>query len=197
MIDSIYFVFGIIVLSFVCGSVVGSFLNVVVWRLPRGEALSGRSHCAHCRHKLAVADPVPLLSYLAIRRRCRYCGQPISFRYFIIEFVTAILFVFAWLQIIPVAGFDYLVLARILFVISVLIAVFVIDYEHYLILDKIIWPAIGVALIFNFALDFFSLSGRPLADTPPPAVWKAHWPPACFSSPSGCCPAAGGWVSGT
>ena len=69
---------------------VGSFLNVVIWRLPRGGSLSEPtwSYCPRCEHRLGALDLVPVLSFLALRARCRYCGSPISWRYPGIELLT-------------------------------------------------------------------------------------------------------------
>lgn len=77
----------------VFGLLIGSFLNVCVYRLPRGESVVvGRSHCPSCGHRLGPADLVPVLSFLALGRRCRYCHQPISSRYATVEVLTAGLF---------------------------------------------------------------------------------------------------------
>jgi len=75
------------------GLLIGSFLNVCIYRLPRKENIAvGRSHCTSCGHTLSASDLIPVLSYLLLRRRCRYCGQPISPRYAIVESLTAILY---------------------------------------------------------------------------------------------------------
>lgn len=80
------------------GLLIGSFLNVVVWRLPRNESLSRPpSHCPACDHPVRPRDNVPVVSWLLLRGRCRDCGAPISVRYPAVEFVTALLFVaLAW-----------------------------------------------------------------------------------------------------
>lgn len=91
----------IIVILAVVGLALGSFVNALVWRLHeqlarKDKKLSitkGRSMCPHCRHKLAVIDLVPLLSWLALRGKCRYCGKPISKQYPLVELATAPLFV--------------------------------------------------------------------------------------------------------
>ena len=100
-------------LVFLFGTIIGSFLNVVAWRLPRGESfVRGRSHCPACGHQLAARDLIPLVSWAWLRGRCRYCGAPISRRYSLTEAFTgalalscaavfgvsgAALAVFAWL----------------------------------------------------------------------------------------------------
>src|SRR5262245_43818618 len=78
---------------FCFGATVGSFLNVVVYRLPRGENLAyPGSYCPHCRHPIRLQDNIPILSWLNLRGRCRDCGGPISSRYFWVELSVAAAF---------------------------------------------------------------------------------------------------------
>jgi len=78
----------------VLGLAIGSFLNVVVWRVPRGESVvSPPSACPRCGHAIRPRDNVPVLSWLLLRARCRDCGEPISWRYPFVELATAVLFV--------------------------------------------------------------------------------------------------------
>ena len=82
------------VLAAVLGACVGSFLNVVAWRLPREESVvHPRSHCPHCGSPLRWFENVPLLSWMVLRARCRHCGSAISARYPAVELLTAGLFV--------------------------------------------------------------------------------------------------------
>ncbi|MEM9646048.1 MAG: prepilin peptidase, partial [Planctomycetota bacterium] len=67
------------------GASIGSFLNVVAWRMPRGESVNGRSHCPRCLSKLLARDNFPVLGWLSLRGRCRTCRLPISARYPIVE----------------------------------------------------------------------------------------------------------------
>src|ERR1700722_1881114 len=84
----------IIVFLFLFGSCVGSFLNVVIWRLPRDESLVfPGSHCPSCNTPLQWYDNIPILGWIALRGRCRYCNVLISIRYPIVEALTAGLFV--------------------------------------------------------------------------------------------------------
>ena len=77
----------------VCGLLLGSFLNVCILRLPRGESIvTPRSHCRHCRQPIANRDNIPVLSWLVLGGVCRHCGKPISWRYPIIESITCGLF---------------------------------------------------------------------------------------------------------
>ena len=120
-------------IAFVYGTVVGSFLNVCIWRLPRDESLlRPGSHCPNCDRLLRAWDLVPLFSFLIQGRKCRYCGAPITWRYFGVELLTGLYFVatyyaFGW-------GLDALTYA--LFGAS-LIAIFFIDLEHWIIPDQL------------------------------------------------------------
>lgn len=83
-----------IVLAFIFGSIVGSFLNVCIMRLPAGESVVWpRSHCPRCHKKIAGYDNIPIVSYFLLKGRCRHCKQPISLRYLIVELITALTFV--------------------------------------------------------------------------------------------------------
>ncbi len=140
-------------LAFIFGTVIGSFLNVLIWRLPRDEKVQGRSHCPHCEHVLAWYDLIPVASFLSMRGRCRYCKKAISFRYPAIEIITGLLFAIAIWLFPPVGLVSWLVLLKIIFVIAVCIVVFMVDLEHYLILDKVIFPSIAILLGFLIAID--------------------------------------------
>jgi leader peptidase (prepilin peptidase)/N-methyltransferase len=94
-----------IVFFFALGASIGSFLNVVVWRLPRGESLvSPPSRCPVCLHPLAWYDNIPVFGWLALRGRCRYCLTPISAEYPTVEFITGALFVLYYVLYFMVGG---------------------------------------------------------------------------------------------
>lgn len=83
----------LVVLFFLIGVILGSFVNALVWRLrERRNWVSERSECVHCHHKLSEADLVPIMSWLALKGRCRYCKKPISVQYPIVEFASGVLF---------------------------------------------------------------------------------------------------------
>lgn len=138
---------------FILGAIVGSFLNVLILRLPQERKATGRSECVHCKHKLAPLDLIPVISYLSLRGKCRYCKKNISPRYIIIELVTATLFGIAAVLFPPVSAIPVLLLIRALFIICVLIVVFVIDFEEYLILDRVVFPASIAVLVLNLVID--------------------------------------------
>ncbi len=119
---------------FVLGSAIGSFLNVVIDRIPREESLNGRSHCDHCKKTLAPLDLVPVFSYVLLGGKCRYCGKRLSVQYPLIEALTGGLFVLVFLMIRPVfdAGLFFL-----LAIVSVMTAVFFTDLKEQLIPDEL------------------------------------------------------------
>jgi leader peptidase (prepilin peptidase)/N-methyltransferase len=88
-----------VLLAACLGACLGSFLNVVLWRVPRGESIvHPPSHCPNCGHELSPLELVPVISWVALRRRCRHCGVRISARYPIVELAVAVLFAaLAWL----------------------------------------------------------------------------------------------------
>jgi len=118
------------------GVVVGSFLNVVVHRLPRGESIvRPRSRCPSCGTQLAERDNVPVISWLALRGRCRSCGVAISPRYPLVELATGL----AFAAVVVIAGFDIDLLWQ-LPLVAALLAAAAIDLEHRIIPNKIVAP---------------------------------------------------------
>lgn len=137
------------------GLAVGSFLNVVIYRLPRSKSLvTPRSSCPGCGALIRWYQNVPLLSYIFLRGRCRGCVARISPRYPLVELLTAVLFlVFFWRYGISVAT------AGFWFFSACLVAVFFIDLEHTIIPDKITLPGVAIGLMLAAVsdhLDFVS-----------------------------------------
>jgi leader peptidase (prepilin peptidase)/N-methyltransferase len=134
-----------LVVAGVVGACIGSFLNVVVWRLPRGESLSRPpSRCPGCGARIRWFDNVPILSWLLLRGRCRRCKGSISARYPLVEALTAALFVLVALR----HGPDEAALAATkAAALAALLAIAAIDAEHRIIPDAITKPGIAVALL--------------------------------------------------
>ena len=119
------------------GAVVGSFLNVVIHRVPRGESLvAPRSRCPDCQEPVAPWDNLPLVSWLVLRGRCRSCGEPISARYPVVEGVTAVAFAAVALT----RGVDPGLLLELPFT-ALLIAVAAIDLDHRIVPNRLLLPA--------------------------------------------------------
>jgi prepilin signal peptidase PulO-like enzyme (type II secretory pathway) len=146
---------------FVFGLIIGSFLNAVIYRLSVNESfLIKPSYCPHCKHKLSWLDLFPVLSFLLLKGKCRYCGKPISIQYPLVELATGFLFVFIFIQN-PITFFETSFLFTILnlgflFLVSCfLIIIFVYDLKHYIIPDRVIYPAIVVAGVWQLVSDIF------------------------------------------
>jgi leader peptidase (prepilin peptidase)/N-methyltransferase len=136
-------VLGLVVL----GLIVGSFLNVVITRLPEGRSLWGpRSACPGCGTPIAWHDNIPVLSFVVLRRRCRACAMPISWRYPIVETATAALFVLAYAVFGPTPA-----LPAALLLLAALVAITGIDLQHQIIPDVITVPGIVTGFVANVA----------------------------------------------
>jgi len=130
------------------GTVIGSFLNVCIDRLPAGKSLVyPPSHCDACQHRLSPKDLIPVFSYLWLCRRCRYCRVPIPRRLFWVEVGSGLLFALTYWHYGLSVEF-----AVITFYCCLFIVIGVIDLEHKLILNKIVYPAAVVALIISVFL---------------------------------------------
>jgi leader peptidase (prepilin peptidase)/N-methyltransferase len=138
-----------IVPAFVAGVLIGSFLNVVAYRLPRGESLvAPRSRCPGCGAAIASYDNVPVLSWLLLRGRCRRCGEAISIRYPLVELTTGVLY-----ALVVVAQDDAFGIALGLLLVTALIPITLIDLDLRLIPNRISLPAAVAALIAAVVLD--------------------------------------------
>lgn len=127
-----YFWFGTLFVFF-SGLCLGSFFNVCIWRIPRGESIVWPgSHCPKCNHVLAAWENVPLLSWLVLGGRCRQCRERISFRYFGVELLTAVLFTWVWWCY----GWSVLTLLYIVFTGALLVGSFI-DVDHMILPDRI------------------------------------------------------------
>lgn len=133
---------------FIVGLAVGSFLNVVIFRLYKKQGfLKGRSYCPKCEHALSVRDLVPLLSFAIQKAKCRYCHKPISWQYPLVELATALSFLILYLN------FDLTLKFYIYAFYTVfLIIIFVYDLKYYLVLDEIAIPAIIIGFVGSLLL---------------------------------------------
>jgi leader peptidase (prepilin peptidase)/N-methyltransferase len=140
---------------FVLGCMTGSFLNVCIHRMPLDMSIvSPRSHCPHCKYAIPWYLNLPLITWVALRGRCKNCGAPISPRYFIVELLTGVAFLGCWLsfgnaghplQSLPLA------LVYAVFVAGLIVATFI-DVEHLIIPDEITLGGMAVGFIASFFL---------------------------------------------
>jgi len=156
-----------LILLFILGLLTGSFLNVCIHRIPRGESVVfPSSRCPGCGGRLGSLDLIPVVSYFLLRGRCRYCGMLISPRYLIVELLTPILFLLVYNVVFKgvaeisedIAGLvPVLLLLKYLFLTSVLIVVTFTDLEHYLIPNKVVLFALVGGVVINLAVRDLSL----------------------------------------
>jgi leader peptidase (prepilin peptidase)/N-methyltransferase len=141
---------------FITGAVIGSFLNVVIYRWPRAESIvAPPSHCGSCGARLRVPDLIPILSYVFLRGRCRHCGHSYSPRYAVVELVTGLMAVGALQQFGPTpAGLGAFVVCC-----SLLLAFFI-DLDHMIIPDELVWVIALVGVGANvWALGHAGVTG--------------------------------------
>ena len=134
------------IVGFVLGAITGSFLNMLIWRLPRGKSLVDPAHsiCPRCDHRLTALDLMPILSWLRTRGKCRHCAAPIASRYLWVEVLVGSLFTIIWVQTMCV-GLDPRVasFAAYAAAAAILVAIVFIDGELYIIPDEL-----NAALLF-------------------------------------------------
>ncbi|MFI4955418.1 MAG: prepilin peptidase [Gammaproteobacteria bacterium] len=168
------------------GLVVGSHVHVIIDRLPRMLGLAPlptnftkkeyniawpRSHCPHCGTVLKFYDLIPLFSYAQLRGKCRYCKQPISWTYPVVELLTAVIFIIIYLHL----GLSLAAAAAIFFLCSLLILA-ILDYQYHVLPDQITLPILWLGLLVN-VFDLFV----PLEDAVIGAIagylslWTVYW----------------------
>ncbi|HEX3012196.1 MAG TPA: prepilin peptidase, partial [Syntrophomonadaceae bacterium] len=131
---------------FIIGLLVGSFLNVVIYRVPRGESIIWPgSHCTKCGHELKPTDLVPVLSYLLLRGKCRYCREQITIRYPLVELLTAFTFYLIYLK----SGLTVGTAAGCVLTSILIVAAFT-DIDEGIIPDVITYPGMVLGLTFSF-----------------------------------------------
>jgi leader peptidase (prepilin peptidase)/N-methyltransferase len=155
----------IIIIGFITGTVIGSFSEATSERLTSEKSLRGRSYCASCKHQLGWYDLFPVLSYLFLRGKCRYCKRIIPQQNFITEIISGAVFaLFFAVKVYPQIPLFNLTLSALLpsleiafqiFFLTVLIIVFLTDIKKTIIPDKVIFPSIAVTLIYFIATNAF------------------------------------------
>ncbi len=141
------------ILFFILGSIIGSFLNVLVYRLPKKESIvKGRSHCTHCGRQIRNIDLIPIISYLMLGGKCRYCKKPISPRYMIVELLTACSYLTAYLAL----GYSAeLIYAVILFPVLIILSLWDLNHKEIPYTCSIIIAVLGVISIFTLPIPWY------------------------------------------
>jgi len=133
---------------FFIGLVIGSFLNVVIYRLPRGESLAWpASHCTSCNRSLSWYENVPVVSWALLRGRCRTCQTPISVQYPIVELTTGLLFLAGYFAF----GATALFVVRVIFACA-MVVLFAIDFEHQILPNEITLPGVALGVVCSLFL---------------------------------------------
>lgn len=144
----------LIIAFFIFGTIIGSFLNVVVLRFRTGKTLGGRSMCFSCGKQLHWHELVPLFSFLAQRGKCKGCRTKISWQYPIVEVVTGLLFALSVMHFMPLLylSFPYLILNTVylILVFSILVAITIYDFHHKIIPNEFVYTFIVVGIIGLF-----------------------------------------------
>ena len=136
--------------SFIFGSIVGSFLNVCIHRMPLGQSVvHPPSHCPHCKYSIPWFLNLPLITWVYLQGKCRHCSAPISVRYFLVELLTAVTFLGCWLAF----GHQSALLAIIyaLFLSGLIVATFI-DFEHFIIPDEITIGGMVAGVLLSLAV---------------------------------------------
>lgn len=173
----------IILIILLLGVALGSFVNACVWRLHEQakskktdkslSILHGRSMCVHCKHTLAAKDLIPILSWVELRGKCRYCHKPISGQYPLIELITGLLFVgsyLLWPYGFELAGatlFGFWLIILVFFMVLILT-----DLKWMLLPNRVVYPLIGVIAVST--LVQVAITGHP------DALWQALWGVVCL-----------------
>ncbi len=135
---------------FAFGCIVGSFLNVCIYRMPLElSVVSPPSHCPHCKYAIPFYLNIPLLTWLSLRGRCKNCGAPISSRYFAVELLTGLAFLACWLAFGHTA--PWLAVVYAIFLAGLITATFI-DFEHFIIPDEITLGGAVAGFVISFLL---------------------------------------------
>ncbi len=135
-----------LIFTLLLGMTIGSFLNVVAWRVPRNESIvRPGSRCTSCGKEIKWYDNIPVISWFILRGRCRSCGAGFSVRYAMVELLTGLLFAGIFLKF----GLTWLFLKNAVFM-SLLICVVLTDIDHWIILDSVSLGGIAAGLAFSF-----------------------------------------------
>jgi leader peptidase (prepilin peptidase) / N-methyltransferase len=137
--------------TFLFGLVLGSFLNVVIYRVPRGQSVvKPRSACPNCGTQIRAYDNIPVLSWIILRGKCRDCAHPISARYAMVELLCGFLFVSAYYFAVPIDTIiAFWTVIKLCVFFFLLLPLIFIDYEHHLLPDVLTLPGLILGLIFS------------------------------------------------
>ena len=141
------------IFSFVLGAVFGSFGNVLIYRLPEGKSIGGRSRCPHCKRALGIIDLVPVLSFVVLGARCRTCRKNISWQYPLVEFVSGLLFLWTlhreFTSMEAFSGYWFLQAALLALCLWLLLLIAIVDCRTGMIPDALNIPFVLLAFLYS------------------------------------------------
>ncbi len=140
-----------LVLVFIIGLALGSFLNYIIYRLARKIPLWRRSFCPHCQQHLLNRDLIPVFSFIILRGKCRFCRRFFGWEHFFVELLTGLLFALVYLNYNSIT----LMMISDLVYIFILLFILIFDQKYLLILDKIIWPSLVISFVINILLGYY------------------------------------------
>lgn len=141
------------IIAFLYGAIFGSFLNMLLWRLPREEGIGGHSRCPDCGHTLTWLDLVPILSFIFLKGRCRYCRKKINKRYLVVEVASGLVLAFYFYLWRPAFGIEAVLT---IFALLILLGLFFFDLYYLALPDIFIYLGILVYGVFDFFRPDFS-----------------------------------------
>ena len=164
--------------TFLFGLAFGSFLNVVIYRVPREQSVvKPRSACPNCGTQIRAYDNIPVLSWIILRGKCRDCSHPISARYAIVELTCAFLFVSAYFHAVPIdTPVAIWMLIKLCLFFFLLLPLIFIDYEHHLLPDVLTLPGLILGLIFSLLVPVGGMPGFMTRK-----MFAFRWPVAAIS----------------
>jgi len=143
---------------FVVGLIIGSFLNVIIYRLRLMESIAGRSYCPHCKHKISWYDNIPLLSFILLRAKCRTCKGDISWQYPLVEFLSGIIFLLVAKYFLIIGSVTtYWETLFYLIIFSLLLVLLAYDWKFMEVPILIFWIILGTSTIYFIYSDFIGL----------------------------------------
>ena len=133
-------------LIFLVGAVIGSFLNVCIYRLPKNlDIVYARSSCPKCKKKINWFDNIPLISFIILKFNCRFCKKSISPQYFLVELISALFLCFAFVYL-----FNYLDIILLGLIFYILVIIFFIDLKHFIIPNELTFPLMVIGFLKSF-----------------------------------------------
>jgi leader peptidase (prepilin peptidase) / N-methyltransferase len=166
--------------SFVFGCMVGSFLNVCIHRMPRGESIvRPRSHCPHCRYSIPAYLNIPLLTWLWLGGQCANCKAPISPRYFFVELLTGVGFAACWIKF---GHFNPLLAPVYWLLLGGLIVATFIDFEHFIIPDEITIGGMVAGFVCSFLVPALHMNFPNFKRLGSSGTWLASCGPSMAQS---------------